>query len=93
MQIFADEITQSFLSDGNVFIKLSSASGDVDALGVDIKNHVVTLIVPLNQLSNFSKNIQLTCDNYVTAPEIQLEEISDKGVSAVLFGQPLKILA
>ena len=91
MQIYTDEITQSFLTEGNVFIKLSAVSGDLDGSGIDIKNHVASLIVPLSRFSEFSKNIQKVCDIYISQSEVQSEKISDNETNLVLFGQSLRI--
>lgn len=63
-KIYLDEIVQSFVSDGNVFLRLGSVTGDVDSAGKDIKDTSVTLVIPLVRLAEFAKNVGIAADLY-----------------------------
>lgn len=64
-KIFLDEITQSFVSDGNVFLRLGSVTGDLDSSGKDIKDISATLVIPLVRFAAFAKNVGVAADLYV----------------------------
>lgn len=80
-KIYLDEIVQSFVSDGNVFLRLGSVTGDVDSAGKDIKDTSVTLVIPLVRLAEFAKNVGIAADLYLPKQD-QVNESDEPAVTA-----------
>ena len=72
-KIYLDEITQSFVSDGNVFLRLVSVTGDLDSSGKDIKDTSATLVIPLVRFAAFAKNVGVAADLYVPSQSTELQ--------------------
>lgn len=89
-RIYVDEILQSFVNDGNVFLKLGAVSGDVDATGQDIREAACTLIIPLQRFGEFCKNIAVAQSLYLTSESQERESIPLPSPQVEL-GQPLLI--
>lgn len=88
-QVYVDEITQSFVSDGNVFLKMGAITGDVDQAGKDIKSNPVTLIIPLTKFESFVENIVSAGDTYKHT-EIMVSDIKIGNVNVTeIIGRPL----
>lgn len=74
-QIYVDEVIQSFVNDGNVFLKFGTLTGDVDASGQDLKVSPVTLIVPLSRFKELARNFNSAADAYCLDTPINQSEI------------------
>ena len=87
--LFFSEIEQSFVSDGNVFLKLVAPSGGLDSNNNDIKRNIVTLVIPITKIGEFAVNISRAASAYSVgnAQNIKLPE----EVKTIELGQPLKI--
>lgn len=91
-KIYLDEILQSFVSDGNVFLRLGAITGDVDVAGNDIKEMTATLVVPLSRFGEFAKNVGIAADLYVHRQEsVQEAATSTDQKSEGHFGLPLLV--
>lgn len=91
-KIYLDEILQSFVSDGNVFLRLGSITGDVDIAGKDIKDTSATLIIPLNRFAEFAKNVGIAADLYVSQQEsVQANVQPNKKNPAEHVGLPIHV--
>lgn len=87
-QIYIDEIAQSFVSDGNVFLKLSAVIGDVDALGNDIKHSPVTLVIPITRFQAFSENIAKAKEIHLQFQQVNVE-LPPQETPKTTLGSPL----
>lgn len=72
-QVYVDEITQSFVSDGNVFLKMGAVTGDVDQVGKDIKSCPVTLVIPLSKFQEFVTNMISAGEAYNMQVESEID--------------------
>lgn len=87
---YFDELTQSFVSNGNVFLKLGAISGNVDSSGQDIKSQIATLVIPLELLQIFSTNINLATQAYC-GPFNEIKADAVEPTQTHRLGQPLII--
>ena len=87
--LFFSEIEQSFVSDGNVFLKLVAPSGGVDSKNNDIKRNIVTLVIPVIKISEFSLNISRAAVAY-SVGNTQNFNLPEE-VKTIELGQPLNI--
>lgn len=90
-KIYADEIIQSFISDGNVFLKLGVNSGDINQVGEDVKDIAVCIIIPLSRFQKFAANVGLAASSYLSGQNSEedavvpdLEESIDMGVPLIV---------
>lgn len=65
MLFLADEILHAFESNGNLHFILGVSSGQLDDNGLDIKNPVVTLVIPSLKAGTISGDFQSALETLV----------------------------
>lgn len=88
--IYIEDIIQSFVSNGNVFLLMSSPSGEVDTQGNDVGAPPVSLVIPLSKFGDFVKNVKSAGEQYVLN-ENKLENNKSDDGSKKYLGKPLVI--
>lgn len=89
--IYADCLAQSFVSDGNVFLKLTTVSGNLSQSGRDLPELAATLIMPLSRFQDFAKNVQTAATMYPSATPERDDGVEPKGSPPVVYGPPVQI--
>jgi len=75
LKVYSDEIIHAFESHGNLHMILGVCSGKVDNDGRDLKDEVVTLIIPNKCAKEFSSNLGCAINQLLDFPSENLQEI------------------
>jgi hypothetical protein len=78
MHLLIDEILQAFEANGNLHFVFGASAGQVDERGHDLKEPVVTLIIPSVRAGLISKDLQIAVETLLKdRPDTSAEHHQD----------------
>jgi hypothetical protein len=96
-QIFVDDILHAFVSEGNLHLVLGVVNGNVNEVGSDLRDAVITLILPNNRATVISESLQKAINVLLTSVETTANEsvMSSEGlkVNEEFLGQGVRLPA